>query len=252
MMGYYQKQSGFVLLVVLIVLLFMSVLTTWLINQNAVNTSSAWLNWRQQSLFVSVDTMVQGFWRLSPDELVNEAKSPQTWLNTIITTDDEMVEMTSCDGLLNFGSRQVDIRQNLTGQQSAPCGGDTVITKQWLYAKRLPQTHFLVRQWQAANITLPTAEQPDDTTAQPNTWQYIHVQLFVVAMPANNGRFCQTQPMYQHQAIKCLTDNSVANAASTAEWLMVVQADNSDSEPATDSVLFIKPLRSYDIRLVRE
>ena len=89
---YDKLQSGFVLLVVLVVLLFISGLTALMMSQNSVDVRSVLYHQNQYKLFIAADKAVMNLWQFSPKHLVHMAQT-DTWLASLLSDKNDLTNI---------------------------------------------------------------------------------------------------------------------------------------------------------------
>ncbi|MFB6348012.1 hypothetical protein ACFBZI_00900 [Moraxella sp. ZJ142] len=267
------QQSGFVLLIVLVMILFIALMTTWLITQNTTDQTTAYVYERQQSLLMRADADAMAVWQISPVQLNKLANDKGSWLNTAITTAHKEQGIAALGFCENMSQMTVGTSDTQTDSHLRDCPPSAMMIRHWLYAVLLDDSHYLTKQV-AAPIPHHTDSMPNAEPAAPQaTWQYYHLLLYTVAhRPTLTQNLCQNQSMYQHQAAKCLANLGIAASTVAVEWLAAVpligeqehtanqdnqdnwsnqgNQDNAINQPKSSPSIQIVPLRIYDVRPV--
>ncbi|WP_253851250.1 hypothetical protein [Moraxella catarrhalis] len=105
---YDKLQSGFVLLVVLVVLLFISGLTALMMSQNSVDVRSVLYHQNQYKLFIAADKAVMNLWQLSPKHLVHMAQT-DTWLASLLSDKNDLTKFIQLKAVMT-GKHLVSVR----------------------------------------------------------------------------------------------------------------------------------------------
>lgn len=250
---YDKLQSGFVLLVVLVVLLFISGLTALMMSQNSVDVRSVLYHQNQYKLFISADKAVMNLWQFSPKHLVHMAQT-DTWLTSLLSDKNDLTKIytaQSCDDWQTFSISTLD-DPPIQCHHTAP-----IVSWQATYIEPIGANHYLntllqntLSKQSAHDIQNPDQQAVNDDTAH---YEIFHLRLYAIAAQNSQDIIQCQEPLYQTRITTCLNDHGIIHKISVAEWLIWRQKiQKTDSSAEAANAIRIMPLRTYDIRSMRE
>lgn len=244
-------QSGFVLLMVLVVIVLISGATVLLINQNAVDVRSAIYHHERQSLYAAADSALTPIWQISEHDMAAElAADRHGWLAALMVpaSDDRYVMVKSCDGFDRHTSGSSDGAEDTVALNCPAVGGFYVW--QTAYALPVAEEHYLHRLIDTNKGD--AKENPENQSMQEA--RHIHVLSYAIAAQRRDAiKPCLSRALLHGQITGCLIDQGVLYQLVAAEWLVSIY-QNPDPELSGEHATSAKVirLRNYDLRTVRE
>lgn len=248
-----QSQQGFVLLVVLVALLFISMMTALLLNQAASDTQASGVAFYDQQLSAQADTLLTPLWQASDDGWLH------TWAAQIIAQPDVIHVTRRCTPIGTPSYGQSTGVQDMIAAPTCRASRDLSpsVRELYAYARPIAAPHYAI-----AN----ESSVPDEAVEPAETTRYFLITAFAVAHRADvAARTCHTASMHQQQAMRCYQQAGILVRAAAAEWLMTIKELNypasdlnhqnaAPNNQADDNVptVTIKKLRFYQVNLPRE
>ncbi len=255
------KQSGFVLIIVLVAVLIISAMAMLMLNQASTDTKASVVGYQKTQLTTQAWQAITPLWRLNHAQLHDLATHSGSWLGQMLGASAQpIVGWYACGqvsaGVLGMSDGQSD-------QSSMTC--PTSLPKYHAYLTALDASHYLYKAFHpkltASAEATPTADTPPSDA--PSVYHYHLLQLYAVATSQSHAK-CQTASMYERQAIRCYGDMGVPVQAVGANWLIVIEQQISADTADTD-VNHLKPqaaqakpkttivkLGVYDVDIIRE
>ncbi|OOR84486.1 hypothetical protein [Moraxella canis] len=248
-----KRQSGFILLAVLVILLLISGLTALMMSQNSVDVRSVLYHQNQSKLLITADQATMNLWQLPPERLVQMAQA-ETWLASLLSTNNDFTKIytaQSCDNWQTFTIGTLD-DPPLQCHHTAP-----LLLWQAAYIEPIGKDHYLHRLSQNTPPQQSTSDLQDSdhesTDQKAADHEILHLRLYAIAAQNSEGIAQCEELLYQAHIAACLSEHGVIHKISVAEWLIERQT-TSKTDPASETVttFTITPLRIYDIRSMRE
>ncbi len=253
------KQSGFVLIIVLVAVLIISAMAMLMLNQASTDTKASVVGQQKTQLTTQAWQAITPLWQLNHAQLHDLAHSG-SWLGQMLGASAQPIVGWYACGQVSAGA--LGMSDGQSDQSSMTC--PTNLPKYHAYLTTLNASHYL---YKVFHPKLSTGTQATPTDAAPpdasSTYRYYLLQLYAVATSQSHAK-CQTVSMYERQAIKCYGDMGVPVQAVGANWLIVIEQQISADTADTD-VNHLKPqaaqakpkttivkLGVYDVDIIRE
>lgn len=254
------KQSGFVLIIVLVAVLIISAMAMLMLNQASTDTKASVVGQQKTQLTTQAWQAITPLWQLNHTQLQDLAAHSGSWLGQMLGASAQpIVGWYACGqvsaGVLGMSDGQSD-------QSSMTCPAN--LPKYHAYLTALDASHYLYKAFHpklsASTQAAPTDAPPSDASS---AYHYYLLQLYAVATSQSHAK-CQTASMYERQAIRCYGDMGVPVQAVGANWLIVIEqqisADTADTDvnhpksqaaQAKPKMTIIK-LGVHDVDIIRE
>lgn len=255
------KQSGFVLIIVLVAVLIVSAMAMLMLNQASTDTKASVVGYQKTQLTTQAWQAITPLWQLNHAQLQDLATHSGSWLGQMLGASAQPIVGWYACGQVSAGA--LGMSDGQSDQSSMTC--PTNLPKYHAYLTTLSASHYLYKAFypklSTSTQATPTVDTPPSDAS--SAYHYYLLQLYAVATSQSQAK-CQTASMYERQAIKCYGDMGVPVQAVGANWLIVIErqisADTADTDvnhpksqaaQAKPKTTIIK-LGVHDVDIIRE
>lgn len=248
------RQSGFVLVSVLLALLLLSAMAAMMMQQSGSDVRAGLAAQRSGVLSRQADGLVMPIWQLDRQQMSDLANSPSSWLGALIASIDpadpqQVIALQRCH---HADKAVLGTVQGDSDGKSVACTIDSKTTthqQQFVYLQPIDITHFAV----VAHASVRA--QTEQASLSP---QYYLMTMYGLASQADAqiGQ-CHGLSMYEQQRLRCLLQTGIPTAVSTAQWLIempsVPTGTPQDAQAKSElTMISVQPLRQFEFKLLRE